>query len=218
MTIFSESCRRAQGISRWVVVGGLVATSTIATGCTLGVAKQYERVRSSATALARTDAEALRLVESRRLEPGAAISTTIDLDDARLQKGDTIANYELFAFAAKEGTRYVVELRSLCDCFGIDKYVLYPDAYLLDTDGNVLEITPQVSFVAGGWSRPVHIRMRWTTIAPRSETVYLLVRADNQALGKHRYSFQSDTIGYDPIAFPLWAYPTGKIEVQLSVE
>lgn len=201
-----------------MVVGGLVATSLIATGCTVGVAKQYARVRSSATALARTDAEALRLVAPRRLEPGATISTTIDLDDARLQKGDAIANYELFAFAAEEGTRYVVDLRSLCDCFGIDKYVLYPDAYLLDTDGNVLEIPPQVTFVAGGGSRPVHIRMSWSTIAPRSETVYLLVRADNEALGKHRYSFKSDLIGYDPIVFPLWAYPTGKIEVQLSIE
>lgn len=179
--------------------------------------KQYEAVKVGAKQVATNNLEALRYAVPITLLPGQDIKTEISLKDPVIQFDNIQSNYKIFTFHVERKSYCQIDLRSLADPFGFNKYILYPVAYLFDMSGNV--ISPKsirIEQSDPGWILPANMHLVWEGMLQKQGTYYFLVTADNRMIGHGVAIFWGN--GIVPVKNILKSYPTGKIIIKLSLK
>jgi hypothetical protein len=235
--------------NQWLSVCGLalIVLLSSANGCaaTRTPHEQYSAVLAAATPISTNDLQAIENATALPLQPDRILETRITTDDPRIEKNDVQANYKIFEIQGNANTRYTIELRSLCDCWGLDKFILYPIARILDRYGSIInEEFVDISLRDADWNHPVNIRLVMEGEFKKNDTHYLLVSAYNDNVGASYLTFAEfdflasqiqrlppataylrllNSVGNrsgeirDPSVHPLWSSPTGKIAVTLTV-
>ena len=180
------------------------------------------------------------------MQPEQSFEAEITPGDPKLKHNTVQSNFKVFAFQGRKHFQYTIELRSLCDCWGLDKLILYPVARILDKHGNIVNDDPiNISLSDPDWNYPVNIRMVWEGIFEESGPFYLLVSAYNGNVGAAYITYAEfdylasqiqkvplvtsylellNSVGNpsgevrDPSRHPLWSSPTGKISVTLTIK
>lgn len=207
----------------------------------------YESVKTSGSPIAENDQQAINNATALQLVPGERLKTELTADDPRYQGQYSLANYKLFRFSAPEVSEYRIELRTLCNCFGLDKFIVYPVARVIDSKGTT--INDEWSYVGlqnPDWSYPVNILAVWEGSVDAAGDYYFLVHAYNDQIGGTYLTYSDwspesrwlaekipgladfhralSRIGMraeedpEPGDYPMWAYPTGKLAVTLTLE
>lgn len=180
--------------------------------------KQYEAVKVGAKQVAMNNLEALKYAVPITLLPGQDIKTKISLKDPVIQFGNIQSNYKIFTFHVDRKLSYCqIDLRSLSDPFGFNKYILDPVAYLFDVSGNVIShksIRIEQSYPT--WTLPGNIHVVWEGMLQKQGTYYFLVTADNRMVGHGVAIFWGS--GIVPVKCILKSYPTGTIIIRLSLK
>lgn len=181
------------------------------------------QVRTSTTPLATSLAEAVRLAEAAPLQvdPGRAPQYQIGQDQPRLLLHDLPSNYRVFQITLEEQQLYNLQIVSDCiSCSGSARYGLKPAVFLLDANGTLVDEHPSQALTG---ARGVSLRM--SGLAPHSGDYYLLVAADNRALGyeivlEHRGVNQPMLLTPNSVGrrrpSPMRSYPIGEIRVFAS--
>jgi len=222
----------------------LILTGGCATSPSRNPYEQYKVVQEATTPVSTDDAQAIGKTVALILRPEQAINTEITPSDPKIERDGIQSNYKIFEFQAEAHSHYTIELRSLCDCFGSDKLMLYPIARILDQHARIVDDEiAHISLSDPDWNYPVNIRMVWEGELEKSGKYFFLVSAYNENVGANYLTFeefdllasqiqklppaaayldllnnvgnQSEAIR-DPSAHPLWSFPTGKIVVTLT--
>ncbi|MBT3310628.1 MAG: hypothetical protein HN931_05780 [Desulfobacterales bacterium] len=208
--------------------------------------KQYAQVSNSSAPISTNDKEALKKAIVIHLVPSKKIKTSITTEDPIIVTNNVYSNYKVFEIKGDINTRYNIELRSLCDCFGMNKLVLYPIARLVDAQGEIINNKPSdVALRDPDMKYPVNIQMNWEGTFNKNGKYYFLVSAYNENIGSSYITFSEfdflasqiqklplaeayldlmNSVGNredeikNPSLHPLWAFPTGKIVVTLRTE
>ncbi len=126
--------------------------------------------------------------------------------DPRLEVGQVLGNYRIFDFQLRKGQTYVINVISMCNnmCFGFSKTILKPRLAVVDAQGNVI-----ADHLAG--SNPLTVE--WSSVAPADGKFFLIVAADNQALGQLVYTTNAPVPGYTGMTVPIGmaSAPFGKV-------
>lgn len=141
---------------------------------------QYQAVEFSRTPIAENEQQAIAIANATALDllPGKRLKTEITTADPRIRDLDSLANYKLFKFEGGAGDHYELELRSLCNCFGLDKFVMYPIARIIDPQGEVLnDEWTYIDLENPSWSYPVTLTLtpRWQQSACGRNPVFAQV-------------------------------------------
>jgi hypothetical protein len=228
----------------------VIAACILLNGCASPDARnpytQYSFVSNSSAPISSNDKEALKNSVAIHLLPGKTIKTAITTEDPRIVANNVFSNYKVFEIQGVMNTRYNIELRSLCNCFGMNKLMLYPIARFVDAQGEI--INDKLSNVAlrdPDMKYPVNIQMNWKGTFNKNGKYYFLVSAYNENIGSSYLTFNEfdflavqiqkfppakayldllNSVGNrkdeikDPSIHPLWAFPTGKIAVTLRTD
>ena len=237
---YSSACRLAAAFCLLSLAGGCVS-STARTPY-----EQYQVVQAAATPVSINDMQAIENSAALILQPEQPVKTEITSNDSKIEKNNVQSNYKIFEFQGEADSRYKIELRSLCDCFGLDKFIMYPIARILDQNGHVVNNSPvDISLSDPDWNYPVNIRMVWEGEFEKSDKYYVLVSAYNDNVGENYLMFKEfdllaseiqksslatayldllNSVGNrfeeirDPSVHPLWSFPVGKIVVTLAFD
>lgn len=208
--------------------------------------EQYKAVLEADTLVALDDMQAITNAVVLNLQPKQPFKTAITTGDPKLQLNTVQSNYKIFALQGRKHFLYTIELRSLCDCWGLDKLILYPVARILDKYGNITNNIPaNISLSDPDWNYPVSIRMAWEGTFEESGPYYFLVSAYNDNVGATYITYTEfdylasqiekaplvttylellNSVGHpseevrDPSSHPLWSSPTGRIVVVLTIK
>lgn len=206
---------------------------------------EYALVKNSSSPISSNDKEALKAAVAIRLLPGKIVKTSINSGDPRMVANGFYSNYKVFEIHGEIGNRYNIELRSLGDCFGMNKLMLYPIGRIVDAQGGMVNENPSnVVLRDPDMKYPVNIQMNWEGNFVRGGKYYLLVSAYNENIGSSYLTFEEfdilatqiqklppaqaylelmQTVGsgegetVNPSTHLLWAFPTGSIVVNLRV-
>lgn len=231
---------------RYFVVFLAFSLTACATSSSRNPYAQYKAVQQSTTQLAFNDAQAITNAVAVILPPEQPVKAEITPADPKIQHDRIQSNYKMFKFQGTKNSLYTIEIRSLCDCWGLDKFILYPVARLLDKNGNILNENPVgISLRNPDWNYPVNIRMVWEGEFDESGFYYLLVSAYNDNVGNTYLTYAEfdylsnqiqkvplassylellNSVGNptreirDPSKHPLWSSPAGKIVVTLTMQ
>ena len=181
------------------------------------------QIRHSPTPLAGSLAEALELAEATPLQvdPGLAPQYPIGQNQPRLLLHDLPSSYRLFHTRLEQQQLYNLQVISDCvSCSGSAKYGLKPAAFLLDAQGNLINARPSQVFTG---ARGVSLRL--SGLAPHSGDYFLLVAADNRALG-YEIVLDGGGVAAPPLITPqsvgarrqspMRSYPIGEVRVFAS--
>lgn len=220
------------------------------TACTTSPSRnpheQYEAVLNAPTQVVYNDKQAIKGAVALSLQPEQVFKSEITPSDPKIQHNNIQSNYKVFLLQGSKHSQYTIELRSLCDCWGLDKFILYPVARILDRYGNIINDNPaSISLSNPDWNYPVNIRMVWEGEFKESGPYYFLVSAYNNKIGSAymtyaEFDYLSSQIlkvplatAYlellnsagnpsketrDPSKHPLWSSPAGKIVVTLNIQ
>jgi len=206
-------------MSKFKVFGALFLASTILTGCQSTAKKDYGQLLNS-NKVAFTNNEAIENSTAITLSPSKPIEAKIALNDSIIQFGKYRSNYKLFEFEGIKGKGYTVELRSLCDCLGFSKTVLYPVAYIIDNEGTIINDKPvQLGQGSMGFSYPMNIHGIWSGSFPKTSKYYFLVAADNRNLESTVADVNAQMVSapYASISVPMTSDVQGKLEIKLEL-
>lgn len=162
-----------------------LAACMLLTACASNPQKAYEQsVKAGTSPMAKTTLEAIHNTQAIPLPLVSGLLAPqwpISADEPRMDFGSSISNYRVFSLSLKKGERYTLNVNSLCHepCSGLNKLVLKPRALLLDAYGTVIANKPTSAAAVVG-----QISLSWDGEAPEDGTYYLLVAADNDALGE----------------------------------
>ena len=162
-----------------------LAGCLLLTACASNPQTVYEQsVKASASPMARSTLEAIhntRAIPLPLTTGMLAPQWSIGADEPRLDFGSSISNYRVFSLSLKKGERYTLNVDSRCNrpCSGFNKLALKPRALLLDAYGTVIANKPTGASAVVG-----RLSLSWDGEAPEDGTYYLLVAADNDALGE----------------------------------
>ncbi len=206
-------------MSKFKVFGALFLASTLLVGCQSTAKKDYSQLLNS-NKVALTNSEAIQNATAITLNPAKPTETKISLNDSVIQFGKYRSNYKLFEFDGVKGSDYTLELRSLCDCLGFSKTVLYPVAYIIDNEGNIINDKPvQLGQGSMGFSYPMNIHGIWSGAFPKTSKYYFLVAADNRNLESAIADVNAQMVSapYAAISVPMTSDVQGKLEIQLEL-
>jgi hypothetical protein len=186
----------------------------------LGVYDSIESVESND--VANKFSEAVKVNQADEISPN-------DLIEFELGKGNPIielANghqyrsfYRLFEFKGSAGSTVSFQITTSCKCISVFREtIVYPVAYILDGNGNVLASDPnrwvrKHDFILTGLS----YKGLWEAKVPEDGTYFLLVAADN--------SFVGLVLGINyPLLLPdspetcILSSPSGKVTVEMLAD
>jgi hypothetical protein len=164
------------------------------------------------------DIEAIENSAAITLNPSKPTEAKVALNDSVIQFGKYRSNYKLFEFDGVKGSAYTIELRSLCDCLGFSKTVLYPVAYIIDDEGTIINDKPvQLGQGSMGFSYPMNIHGIWSGSFPKTSKYYFLVAADNRNLESAVADVNAQMVSapYASISVPMTSDVKGELEIKL---
>lgn len=206
-------------MSKFKVFGALFLASTLIAGCQSTAKKDYGQLLSS-NKVAFTNNEAIEHATAITLDPSKPIEAKIELNDSVIQFGKYRSNYKLFEFDGVKSGDYTIELRSLCDCLGFSKTVLYPVAYIIDNEGTIINDKPvQLGQGSMGFSYPMNIHGVWSGSFPKTSKYYFLVAADNRNLESAVADVNAQMVSapYASISVPMTSDVKGELEIKLAL-
>jgi hypothetical protein len=204
-------------MSKLKVFGALLLASTLLVGCQSTAKKDYGQLIST-NKVALTNIQAIENSEAIVLDSSKPTETKIALNDSVIQFGKYRSNYKLFEFDGVKGDAYAIELRSLCDCLGFSKTVLYPVAYVIDDEGTIINDKPvKLGQGSMGFSYPMNIHGIWSGSFPKTKKYYFLVAADNRNLESSVANVNAQMVSapYASISVPMTCDVKGELEIKL---
>lgn len=202
---------------KFKVFGALILTSSLLVGCQSTAKKDYSHLLNS-NKVALTNSEAIQNSTAITLNPSKPTEAKVALNDSVIQFGKYRSNYKLFEFDGVKGNTYTIELRSLCDCLGFSKTVLYPVAYIIDDEGAIINDKPvQLGQGSMGFSYPMNIHGIWTGSFPETSKYYFLVAADNRNSDSAVADVNAQMVSapYASISVPMTSDVKGELEIKL---
>lgn len=176
----------------------LILSLTLMLGaCVQAPQLRYDQeVKGKGGPVAQTYSEALRMgAPAEPLPVGHSLFHSrweIGPSQPLMAQGDHLTNYRLFSFQLHQGQKYSVHVGALCDCFGLNKYIIKPYAVVIGSNGQAL--TPPFM---SEWETEAGVT--WAGVAGIDGTAYLLVAADNhllsQPINNFGYTAQSAPFG-----------------------
>jgi len=204
-------------MSKFKVIGAFFVACTLLAGCQSTAKKDYSQLLNS-NKVALTNIEAIENSAAITLNPSKSTKAKIAINDSVIQFGKYRSNYKLFEFDGIKGGSYSIELRSLCDCLGFSKTVLYPVAYIIDEEGVIINDKPmQLGQGSMGFSYPMNIHGIWSGSFPKTSKYYFLVAADNRNLESTvaNVNAQMMSAPYASISAPMTSDVKGELEIKL---
>ncbi|MHC8326539.1 hypothetical protein [Pseudomonas sp. LB1P83] len=179
-------------------------------GCSSNSQSQYiDQVQSSNSTIAHSFHEAILHSQATPLPINRGLFPKrweISAAEPRIVLGEQIGNYRLFNFRLLKGQTYVINVSSMCNnmCMGFAKNALKPKAVVLDAQGNI---------VADNLDGPNALAIEWSGVAPADGTYFLLIAADNRALGEQVSVINTLMPGYPGVNMPIGmaSAPFGKV-------
>ncbi|MBO9492428.1 hypothetical protein J7384_18850 [Endozoicomonas sp. G2_1] len=206
-------------MSKFKVFGALFVTGALLVGCQSTAKKDYGQLLNS-NKVALTNGEAIENSTAIILNPSKPTEAKVTLNDSIIQFGKYRSNYKLFEFDGTKGSVYTIELRSLCDCLGFSKTVLYPVAYIIDDEGTIINDKPvKLGQGSMGFSYPMNIHGIWSGTLPKTSKYYFLVAADNRNLETNvaDVNAQMASAPYASISVPMTSDVKGELEIKLAL-
>lgn len=137
--------------------------------------------------------------------------------DPVLKYGDNTSYYKEFAVQLTAGHSYSLTVNGYCSCFGFDKRALVPRMIVLDPHGEELQIDSLNYKIVRS---PFDAKLNGDLTAAESATYYVIVTADNTAVGKAVTSHQLTVYAPAPLLTPfvvsIYYYPAGDFDVSVD--
>ena len=142
-------------------------------------------------------------------------SFKINEQDAIIDFDEFKGSYKLFEFGADRGDSFTIKLASMCDCFGFNKQILVPIAYVVNKRGVAVK-TDTTNIV----NRLGFISFSLKGDAPENGKYYLVVAANNGKPGSKSGVGEAKIDGYKPTGIMLSnrSHPYGKIIPSYTLE
>lgn len=129
-------------------------------------------------------------------------------EDPVIDFGDYKSHYKLFNFKANKGETFRISIMSLCDCLGFRKFILVPNVYVADSDGNFIEtkITKSTSSLSS-------VELILDGQAAYNGEYHLVIAANNSSPGQNVAAGQAMANGYIPTGIYVSnsSHPYGKV-------
>jgi hypothetical protein len=207
-------------MNKFKVFGVLFVSYTLLVGCQSTAKKDYSQLLNSNN-VALTNSEAIDNSTAITLNSSKPTETKITLKDSVIQFGKYRSNYKLFEFNGIKSAAYSIELRSLCDCLGFSKTVLYPVAYIIDDKGAIINDKPaQLGQGFMGFLYPMNIHGIWSGTFPKTSKYYFLVAADNRDLESAVADVNTQMVSapYASFSVPMTSDVKGELEIKLVLK
>ncbi len=189
-------------------------------GCAASPQKLYDSIESvESNNVAYKFNDAIKSGQAKEIFPNEIVEFELGTGNPiiELANGHTYRTfYRLFEFKGNAGTTVSFKITTSCKCRSVFREtIVYPVAYVLDYDGNVLTSDPSEwerkhDFILTGLS----YEGLWKAKIPEDRTYFLLVAADN--------SFVGVVLGINyPLLLPdspetyILSSPSGKVTVEM---
>lgn len=159
-----------------------MVSALLLTGCVQNPTKTYSELQQSTRVLSLKQALTLGSSHSAAL-PGTERRFRISGESGLVEENGLRGNFEIIEFK-KDGQGPVrINVQSLCDCFGFNKYVMVPKIFLADATGALVNVESLRSYVASPtWSKPASVISGWYVANLNGGRYKLLVMADNSQI------------------------------------
>ena len=171
----------------------------ILSGCAANPNKLYQEIDSSTSVIPHGSIDVItkqNTIELPTTIHGVSFSRDtfhITHEDPIIDFGSYKSNYKLFSFSLSEGDHFQVSITSICDCFGFNKMILVPNAYVIDSSGNTID----TSLVNGGATLST-VGYILDGVATKNDNYYLVYAANNSKPGSSVAVEQAKMSGYVP--------------------
>ncbi len=145
-------------------------------------------------------------------------STSKVLDDGQFQ-----ASFQMFEFVVDSERPVNISVQSMCDCFGLSKYVMVPRIHVAIEGGQKSKVFPRSRTAKpSGWD-PASIVSTWSTEPLKPGRHFLLIYADNRSLAASVADFADSSVMpagkfFIPTtsSYSLEAHPFGKFKLRIE--
>ncbi|MGB7293343.1 MAG: hypothetical protein WBD99_14305 [Thermodesulfobacteriota bacterium] len=190
-------------------------------GCAASPQSLYDSIESVASnSVANKFSEAIKFGEAEEIVPNEIVEFELGTGNPVIELGNGHRYrtfYRLFEFTGSAGSMVSFRIKTSCKCISVlRETIVYPVAYILDYNGNVLRSDPREwerkhDFILTGLS----YEGLWGAKIPEDGEYFLLVAADN--------SFVGVVLGINyPLILPdspetyILSSPSGKVKVEMS--
>lgn len=134
--------------------------------------------------IVKTLQDAIQNTESSTIPIGDTISSEIGESDPVISLGTKDkyrSNYKLYRFNGKENEIYSVEINTLCDSLSVNKEIMFPLLFIMDSDGNILKHHTMATYetLTSNISGLSQIYSYQEMYSPVSGYYYIMVVSDN---------------------------------------
>lgn len=213
---------KRETLNTFVKIIVVIFLGSLVSGCaTTGLADYAKLEGLKADKVATTT---LQMINSNNVESfinRQEFSTEIRQWDPVAQFDRYRSHFRIYKFHANQGERYEVNLRSLCQCGGFAKRILYPITMLIDSKGNIINDSPSTLKIENAsWSLPMNVHSILNGQLEESGTYYVVVAAENQSVAKQvsrTRGFIVTSGVFAIIGMPVVSHPTGKLDITITV-
>jgi len=92
----------------------------------------------------------------------------------------TKSNYDAYTLDLKSPGEYLIEVKSLCSCFGYKKNIFVPQVHVANE--NILLETVDSDITGPSFSLPIRMENTWRFSTDKSEKLNFIIFSDNQRL------------------------------------
>lgn len=194
-------------------------------GCKKQPKEAYKQITNTKRVVHSFKAALARTSQIEVIQQNQIYSRKISLEDSiiNVEKG-WYSNYHILKLPLERKQNYQISIKSLCDCFGVRKYMFFPQLALFDSSSNSVELNLADERVGEPKGiTPIHLKHTYTFQSDITASYYLFVYANNTILNRqlaqstNKAPIHTDhaTFWID-IPYEVKAYPVGKYEVSFG--
>lgn len=166
-------------------VGLLVASfvATIAIGC--AGTGSWERLGGIPPRdVVQSPRAAVQSAKPVPLERGQRTPLKLTHSDRVVRIGATRSYFKVVSLSVDSPRTVRIQVTSMCDCFGFNKYLVVPLIEMFDSNGQDVALpSPDVESEQADMSNPLRLVATWMFPVPAAGTYRILVAADNARAG-----------------------------------
>lgn len=167
----------------------MIAATLLATGCA-STGSSLQDYKSVAGSTKNASVSSSVLNSAPKINLGQQLSGDINKIDPLFLNAGYAANYDAYKLEIPSAGKYHINLKSLCDCLGFSKTLIYPSIQVLDrnmkaqsiTDASILPGEATTSLLSA--SLPAHLNANWNVEVKSAGTYYLVVAPNNKDIEK----------------------------------
>ena len=204
---------------------GLLVCVYLAAGCATRPSDSY------ATLLSTTSVESVDSIlrsprDGKLLEPGVEQKVTISQQESVAEHAGVRGNYLLLQFRSVKPGEVKLHVESICDCLGLEKYVVLPKLFLATATGSrVAPVLLSQIALEPTMSKRARVQSTWLVDLPAAGTYTVMLMADNSRVGQVVASL-AGTMSISggvpgvlftvPSRYELTIYPLGNLVVKVE--